>query len=89
VRQGVDVVNTCRTCRAPILWAVTIAGNSIPVDPEPVPDGNIELLDRSELRMQPRAVVIDPAQTSLDAAPRYVSHFVTCPQADQHRKART
>jgi hypothetical protein len=82
-------VSTCRTCRAPIVWVVTAAsGTSMPVDPDPVPDGNLELIDAGP-GQQPRAVVVDPGQLSLDGAPRYVSHFVTCPQADQHRKART
>lgn len=78
----------CRSCHAPILWAVTGKGSSMPVDPDPVPDGNLELLD-TRPGMQPRVVVVDPQQPTLDERPRYVSHFVTCPNADQHRRTRT
>ena len=34
-------MNTCRSCGAPILWRETHAGRRMPIDPEPVADGNV------------------------------------------------
>jgi hypothetical protein len=59
----------------------------MPVDRDPVPDGNLVLTYPSPGAL-PLALVVDPAQTMLDDPPRYVSHYVTCPQADQWRKDR-
>lgn len=54
-------------------WARTVNGKSIPLDPEPVPGGNVELRDGL-------ACVVKP-----DGAARYVSHFATCKNANGHR----
>jgi hypothetical protein len=89
VARRADVVTaTCRSCAAPILWAVTADRRSMPVNLEPDPDGNLDLLWVSP-GMQPRVLVVDPAQPTLDDGPRYTSHFATCPNADQHRRNRT
>ena len=71
----------CRSCRAPIEWKKTLSGKSIPLDLEPVPDGNIVLTDGDV------AETLGPLELELldpDRA-RYVSHFATCPDADQWR----
>lgn len=73
-------MSACSTCGAPIWWAVTEAGKGIPIDAEPRPDGNMVLGDKG---MRPHLPLFDD-----DAMPRYVSHFATCPQADQHRRTR-
>jgi hypothetical protein len=31
----------CRSCEAPIVWAKTANNRRMPLDPEPVPDGNV------------------------------------------------
>jgi hypothetical protein len=31
----------CSTCKAPILWAITSGGHPMPIDPDPVADGNL------------------------------------------------
>lgn len=66
----------CRTCNAVIEWHKTPAGKNIPVDPDPHPDGNLYM--------------DDPARMAVGAPgshPRmFRSHFVTCPQAAQHRR---
>lgn len=80
-------MSSCRSCRAPIVWASTVNGRSMPVDRDPVPDGNLILTYPSP--GSALALVVDPDQTMLDDPPRYVSHFVTCPNADQHRKDHT
>jgi hypothetical protein len=79
-------VSVCRSCGAPILWATTAAGGKrIPLDPDPQPDGNL-LLTYPSPGSAPLAVHVDPEQLALDDQLRYLTHFVTCPQADQHRK---
>jgi hypothetical protein len=72
----------CKSCNARILWARTNDGKSMPVNHEPVPDGNIVLRDG-------RAIVLTAAQLAVadDDQPRFKAHFATCPNAAQHRKA--
>jgi len=74
-----SAMSTCRSCNAPILWARSAKGKRrpMPLDPEPVPGGNVELVDGEAWVVKP-----DPN------VPRYVSHFATCPNAGQHRRAR-
>lgn len=78
----------CRTCGAPILWAVTDAGDRMPVDAEPFEGGNIELAQLPHPMQGLRVVMVDPAAPSMLGAPRYRSHFATCPDAPTHRKDR-
>lgn len=80
----------CRSCGAEIRWAKTPAGKAMPVDEKPAAGGNVALLERAG---GPIAVVLDAAgnapleslQPSPDA-PRYLSHFATCPSAGLHRR---
>lgn len=68
----------CRSCGEAILWARTVNGKPMPLDPEPVRGGNVRLEKGT-------AHVLGPLEA--DAEPRlYVSHFATCPQAASHRK---
>lgn len=61
-----------------MIWARSCTGKLIPLDVEPVVDGNVVLQTVSgELE-----AVVDP----LGDPPRYKSHFVTCPNAKQHRR---
>jgi hypothetical protein len=75
----------CRSCEAPILWAKTVKGKRMPLDPDPVEDGNIWII-----RAEPDGPVISVALASEGVPPlvqhRYVAHFVTCPDADAWRK---
>lgn len=74
-------MSRCRSCDAPIRWARTEAGKSMPLDPNPVPDGNVVLLDDDRVHVL-------HADESADGAPTYVSHFATCPKAKDHRRGR-
>jgi hypothetical protein len=81
-------VSTCKSCGAGITWAVTSNGKRMPLDPEPVEDGNV-VLHPSLNGGPPVATVLSPSPG--DPPPvfaRYVSHFVTCPHADDHRRTR-
>lgn len=68
----------CRSCGASIVWAITAAGKRMPVDAAPSPAGNLVL--------EGDAVRVVPSADMFDKRPRHTSHFVTCPQAAQHRK---
>lgn len=70
----------CKPCGAVIHWYKTTNGKNIPVDPDPHPDGNVQI---DVIRNIARVV----RQGSVDG-PVYRSHFVTCPAADQQRKAK-
>jgi hypothetical protein len=77
---------TCRSCGAEILWAETERGKRMPVDKEPVADGNLGLFylgDQDEPQIRP----LDAAPQLFDTEVRYVSHFATCPDAAEHRSA--
>lgn len=80
-------MSRCRSCHAEILWVVTAAGRRMPVDAEPVEGGNVAITGVNG-RQQFAAVVLGPAdrlRAELDDGRRYVSHYATCPDADQWR----
>jgi hypothetical protein len=69
----------CRSCGAPIRWERTVNDKPIPLDPEPVADGNLGIRDDGK--------VYHVGEGSLDLGePRYKTHFATCPNATEHRK---
>ena len=70
----------CRSCKAPVYWAVTTAGNRMPVDVDQVPGGNVELVDRSAADPLARIVKPEPA------VERYRSHFVSCPDRREWKR---
>lgn len=69
--------NKCRSCGAALLWATTEAGRTMPLDAEPTPTGDFVIYGATAVKI-PRGGTADP--------PRYTSHFVTCPNAAQHRR---
>jgi len=73
--------NFCRSCNAEIRWSVTEGkGRRMPLDFEPVPNGNIELREREH--MDPIAVYV----TAQPDVMRFRSHFASCPQRAKWRK---
>jgi hypothetical protein len=70
---------TCDSCKAPLKWAVTRKGHRMPLDPEPVPDGNLVLTYEGD------TVIAEGAPTGTTRA-RYQSHFASCPDREQHRR---
>ena len=72
---------SCRSCGAPILWRKGIhTGKFNPIDAASNLDGNIHLNEDG-------TYTVGPCDTKPDA-PRYTSHFATCPNAAKHRKAK-
>lgn len=74
-------MSRCRSCGAPILWATTLNSRSIPLDVDPVAE-----IPRGAFRL---VGTQSPTAEGVDAGPVYVSHFATCPNADDHRKGKT
>jgi hypothetical protein len=74
-------MSTCRSCEAEILWASTCTGKPMPVNAMPCDDGNLVLQGEP-----PNRVALQ--RLPMDVGPFYASHFATCPNAEQHRKAK-
>ena len=69
----------CRGCHALIRWAKSeTTGKPIPIDPEPVPAGNIVVTARGIAHFLKKGE--EPT------VPTYVSHFSTCPARDRFKK---
>ena len=80
---------TCRSCLAPITWAISVHGRPIPIDAEPVEGGNLVLVDGThdtDRGAEPVTIARRPDALLEPDLPRYVAHFTTCPNADEHRK---
>lgn len=75
-----DHISKCRSCGAPIIWAMTGRGKTMPVDARPDPKGNVAVvIDGGTIRA---IVGATPGSTGR----RHLSHFVTCPDAAKHRR---
>jgi hypothetical protein len=73
--------SVCRSCGAPIVWAVTVTGHRMPVDADPGRGGTVTLRDRPGL--SPIALVVGAAPPG--APLRHRPHFASCPHADDWR----
>lgn len=67
----------CKSCRKLVCWVETAKGKRMPIDPVPSPIGTLVLDDRGVAHVDTR-----PGRA------KFVSHFATCPNASQHRRAR-
>lgn len=67
---------TCKGCAADIVWAKTTKGNWCPYDPEPVEHGVRFVLSNDDPQIAFATVVGNG----------YVSHFKTCPMANDFRE---
>ncbi len=92
-----EFASACRSCSSPIYWSITEKGKIMPVDREPVEDGNIRLMLRTveanTLREEDSPInslvsIYDTQKENLldQYDPRYVSHFSSCPQSFFWRK---
>lgn len=72
----------CKSCGASIVWALTKDGKHIPIDNQPVKGGNLRM---TSLGREPLTVEVKPVEPEIYG---WVSHFATCPNADEHRKSR-
>lgn len=82
----------CESCGAPMLWVITHKGNRMPLDPEPVAgfetDRQGYLFDpetRHRLWVFADDAMVRLARTGDQAERLFLSHFATCPDADDWR----
>lgn len=77
-------MSKCKSCGAEIKWILTHSGKKMPVDKRPVPyrtdpSGSLLLVTMNG--------VVERGTLDLDSGQAgYVSHFATCPNANEHRK---
>lgn len=74
----------CKSCDGSIAWALLPSGKLMPVDAQPVPDGNIAA--RRDERGDLLARVLKNGDELAEGERRGTSHFATCPNAAAHRR---
>lgn len=90
-----NVITNCQSCQAPIRWVKTWKnGKAMPLDAEPVPDGNIVLIGGKSVVINPKTEdgpehegCTHPTHCRVPDMAHYKSHFATCPNSRSHRKA--
>lgn len=82
-------VDRCRSCSAPVIWARTANGKTIPIDEDEIPTavkGAYVLEEPADPREAPSAIYYSKAPLELRLANGlHLSHWASCPNADQHR----
>lgn len=81
--------SNCKSCGALIFWVTWPAsGKNMPVDAAASQDGDIVLTWKPREQKLWAAKAAQLGEHELVSRNRYVSHFSTCPQAKQHRRAK-
>ena len=70
----------CRGCGAYVLWLISPKDKLTPIDPTPVPNGNL----RVDMEYGVWLMILEPDQ--VPESERYVTHFATCPNAKEFRR---
>jgi len=73
----------CRSCGAEIKFIKTTRGKWMPVDPEQIQAKDCEL---NNVIVKEDGTVITVTPYTSDDTVGYVSHFATCPNAEEHKK---
>lgn len=76
----------CRSCRAAIRWVRMTSGKANPLDPRPIDTGNIAIRPDGPDLTGYTLTGADLDEARADGEALYISHFVTCPSRDQHRR---
>ena len=76
----------CGACHRPLVFASTVNGSAMPLDPDPRLDGNVHYVDTTTVAVV-TGLLLEAARA--DGELLFVSHFATCPQADRYRKKPT
>lgn len=82
-------ITKCRACGAPIGFIKSVAGKTIPVDAEPF--SYVQKSNGTLKIVTPNGEVVSgelPDDPQNATGIGYISHFATCPEADQFRKKR-
>jgi hypothetical protein len=80
----------CRSCGADIVWAKMIpSGKANPLDAKPVADGNLfAWVVGDALESEHSGRKTERVQRAIARGQkRYTSHFSTCPNSREHRRA--
>lgn len=81
-------MSACQSCGAPIRWITSEARRRpMPIDRDPTPDGNVLIIREGATDV---ARVLGPLEVmskrmSDPDVDLYLSHFATCPDAEEHR----
>jgi len=83
----------CRSCGAPVWWVLSTTGKRLPLDAEPSPAGTVMVHGGGEEEAAPVGEVLTGDRLTRARAmvergdlALYVSHFATCPHADDWRR---
>ncbi len=78
-------MSQCKSCDAPIVWAVHVTtGSTTPIDEEPTEGGNV-ILTADEVGIRYRLFSKLEAET-YQGGDAHTNHYATCPDATTHRK---
>lgn len=75
--------DNCKACGASIIWARASTGRAMPVDAYPTRGANVRLRWEGQ---EVKAEVVR-AQLAFGSTSNHLSHFVTCPKADEWRRS--
>lgn len=85
--------SSCRSCKAPVLWVTLPSGKRNPLDLEPdAVAGDIMVIERdgTDGRVWRVGLILSNDDLRREAleigVPLRVTHFKTCPDADEHRR---
>lgn len=80
-------VKKCRSCEAPVIWAVNTATRKRSLlDADPSEEGNCVFVHNPGMGGDPEYQVLSKKELAGPATePRHKSHFATCPNASKHR----
>jgi len=74
------MTDKCKSCGKEIRWYKTVSGRAMPVDAEPSEKGTLDI-SSGVAKTAVKGI-------TLPGTPLHLSHFATCPNAKQHRKAK-
>ena len=75
-------MGTCRSCNRRITWLKTPGGKAMPVDEDPVPEGNVVVIGQMAKVCKNAAA----AEKACPGEPRYMPHWATCPDGPKWRR---
>lgn len=79
IEYDIPYQTECKHCQAPVIFLLAEKSGKVNIlDAAPVESGNVAIINR-------RAVYARKDAPLPEGADRYVSHFVTCPDADAVR----
>ena len=81
-------MSECRSCRAPIIWAMTERGKRMPLDADPYtgPDPAGLFVFRFDGDGRPYVLAVTPEAAAALGDAVYRSHFASCPDAKRWRR---